>query len=302
MPMVFDAHTLTRRYGSNVVLDGLNLSIPQGSIYGLVGENGAGKTTLMRLMAGLDFPTSGSLTLFGKEDLVEQRRRMGFLIESPALYLDMSARQNLELVRIQRGIPEKSRVDELLERLSLQNTGRKRVRNFSLGMRQRLGIAIAMLGEPEFLVLDEPINGLDPTGILEIRTLLQELNQRNGTTILISSHILPELESFAIHYGFLHHGRLIQNITAQELGERCRQYILLCVEKPERAAAILESELQSTHFSIYPDRSIHIYDLLDDKAEISACLIQHQIPVLELTTKGDSLETYFQRLVGGEIE
>lgn len=302
MTMVLDTCALTRRYGRNMVLDGLNLSIPQGSVYGLVGENGAGKTTLIRMMAGLDFPTSGSLTLFGKEDLVEQRRRMGFLIESPALYLDMNARQNLELVRIQRGIPGKSRVDELLERLSLQNTGRKRVRDFSLGMRQRLGIAVAMLGEPEFLVLDEPINGLDPTGILEIRTLLQELNEHKGTTILISSHILPELESLATHYGFLHHGRLIQNITARELGERCRQYILLCVDKPECAAAILESELHSTQFSIYPDHSIHIYDRLDNKAEISACLARHQITVLELTTKGDSLETYFQRLIGGETE
>lgn len=302
MAMILETCALTRRYGRNLVLDNLSLSVPQGSVYGLVGENGAGKTTLIRMMAGLDFPTSGSLSLFGKSDLSTQRRRMGFLIESPALYLDMSARQNLELIRIQRGIPEKSKVDELLERLSLQNAERKRVKNFSLGMRQRLGIAVAMLGDPEFLVLDEPINGLDPTGILEIRTLLQELNQRKGTTILISSHILPELESLATHYGFLHHGRLIQDISSRELSERCRQYVLLCVEKPERAAAILESDLHSSQFSIYPDRSIHIYDLLNQKAEISACLAEHQIPILELTTKGDSLENYFQRLIGGAAE
>lgn len=298
---VFKAEHITKKYGHNAVLNNLTMEIPCGSIYGLVGENGAGKTTLIRMIAGLDFPTSGVFSLFGaREHLVEQRRRMGFLIESPALYLDMTARQNLEMVRIQRGIPEKDRVDELLEQFSLQDIGRKRVRNFSLGMRQRLGIALALLGEPEFLVLDEPINGLDPTGILEIRKLLQDLNQQKGTTILISSHILPELESLATRYGFLHHGRLLQDISAQELGERCRQYILLRVTEPERTAALLESELHTTQFDVYPDRSLHIYDLLGRMAELSACLAQHNIPVQEFTTKGDSLETYFQKLIGGD--
>lgn len=303
MATVFEAQALTKCYRRRTVLDNLHLSIPQGSVYGLVGENGAGKTTLIRLMAGLDFPTSGDFSLFEKaENQVEQRRRMGFLIESPALYPDMTARQNLELVRIQRGIPEKNQVDELLERLFLQDTGRQRVKNFSLGMRQRLGIAVALLNEPEFLVLDEPINGLDPTGILEIRRLLQELNQQKGTTILISSHILPELESLATRYGFLHHGRLVQDISAGELGERCRQYILLRVPDPERAAAMLESELHTAKFAVYPDRSLHIYDLMGRTVEISACLAHHQIPVQELTTKGDDLETYFQRLIGGGAE
>lgn len=188
----------------------------------------------------------------------------------------------------------------MLERLSLGEAASKRVRSFSLEMCQRLGIALALLGEPEFLVLDEPINGLDLTGIVEIRRLLQEWNRQKGTTLLISSHILPELESLVTWYGFLHHGRLIQDISATELGERCRQFVLLRVLEPERAAALLESELRCTRFTVYPDRSLHIYGLLDRTAELSACLSRHGIPVQELTVKGDSLETYFQRMVGGE--
>lgn len=301
MAAVFEAEHLTKRYGRHTVLDSLCLAVPQGSIYGLVGENGAGKTTLIRLMAGLDFPTSGGFSLFGETKcLARQRRRMGFLIEGPALYWDMTARQNLELVRIQRGVPEKDCVEELLERLSLGDAASKRVRSLSLGMRQRLGIAAALLGEPEFLVLDEPINGLDPTGIVEIRRLLLEWNRQKGTTLLISSHILPELESLATRYGFLHHGRLLQDISATELGERCRRFVLLRVPEPERAAALLESELRCTRFTVYPDRSLHIYGLLDRTAELSACLARHGVPVQEMTVKGDSLETYFQRLAGGE--
>jgi ABC-2 type transport system ATP-binding protein len=169
----------------------------------------------------LDFPTAGKFSLFGEtKSFAKQRQRMGFLIEGPALYLDMTARQNLELVRIQRGVPEKRCVEELLERLSLGEAASKRVRSFSLGMRQRLGIAAALLGEPEFLVLDEPINGLDPTGIVEIRRLFQEWNRQKGTTLLVSSYILPELESLATRYVFLNHGRLLQDISATELVER----------------------------------------------------------------------------------
>lgn len=298
---VLEVHGLCKKYGHQLVLNHFDMRVQQGSIYGFVGENGAGKTTLIRLIAGLDFPTCGKLSLFDESDpriLRRQRSRMGFLIEGPALYLDMTARQNLEMICIQRGIPDKQEIDHILELMSLKENSNKKVHNFSLGMRQRLGIAIALLGEPEFLILDEPINGLDPTGILEIRDILIGLNKRKGTTILISSHILPELENMATHYGFIHKGRMLQEITAENLAKKCRQFVLLKTDNKEKAAAILEDELHSHEFDVYPDGSIHIFDLINRSEEVAACLTTHQIAVKEITICGERLENYFKNLIG----
>lgn len=217
---ILEAKDICKAYGKNMVLNQVNLTIKAGEIYGLVGENGAGKSSLMKVITGLTKPTSGEISLFGKKNLEDERNKIGCLIENPALYMDMTARQNLEIQRTQRGIPGKSSIDEVLEIMDLKDAGNKRVKAFSLGMKQRLGIAIALLGRPQLLILDEPINGLDPTKIIYVREVLKNMNEEDGTTILISSHILPELHQLATVYGFIHHGKMLQQITDKELDEK----------------------------------------------------------------------------------
>lgn len=215
---VFEAINITKKYRNTLALNQVSMSVMQGDIYGFIGENGAGKTTMIRLLTGLAEPTTGKIALFGESNkkLAKQRERIGCIIESPSLYLDMTAYENLEVQRLQRGIPGKGCIDNALALVGLKDTGKKKAKDFSLGMRQRLALAIALLGNPEFLVLDEPINGLDPTGIIELRNLLKRLNKERGITILISSHILTELHQLANRYGILHEGKLLQEITATE--------------------------------------------------------------------------------------
>lgn len=228
---VFEAINITKKYRNTLALNQVSMSVMQGDIYGFIGENGAGKTTMIRLLTGLAEPTTGKIALFGESNkkLAKQRERIGCIIESPSLYLDMTAYENLEVQRLQRGIPGKGCIDNALALVGLKDTGKKKAKDFSLGMRQRLALAIALLGNPEFLVLDEPINGLDPTGIIELRNLLKRLNKERGITILISSHILTELHQLANRYGILHEGKLLQEITATELDKRCKKHLLLQV-------------------------------------------------------------------------
>ncbi len=236
---------LCKDYKNFHVLQNVNLSIKRGEIYGLIGENGAGKSTLIRILTGLAFKSSGVINLFGKtENLQHERTKIGCTVEMPALYTDMTAEQNLEIQRVQRGIPNKSCIPKTLEVVGLGNTKKKKVTNFSLGMKQRLALAIALLGEPEFLILDEPINGLDPTGIIELRELLKRLVKENHVTILISSHILRELNQLATCYGFLHNGKMLKQITATKLGEECKQHIKLKTDNIERTVTILEEHLK----------------------------------------------------------
>ena len=225
---VFEAINITKKYRNTLALNQVSMSVMQGDIYGFIGENGAGKTTMIRLLTGLAEPTTGKIALFGESNkkLAKQRDRIGCIIESPSLYLDMTAYENLEVQRLQRGIPGKGCIDNALALVGLKDTGKKKAKDFSLGMRQRLALAIALLGNPEFLVLDEPINGLDPTGIIELRNLLKRLNKERGITILISSHILTELHQLANRYGILHEGKLLQEITATELDKRCKKHLL----------------------------------------------------------------------------
>lgn len=223
--IIFETVNLTKKYADAIALDKVSISIKQGEIYGFIGENGAGKTTMLRILTGLAEPTSGEIFLFGKKgkELAKCRKRIGCIVESPAVYLDMTAYENLEVQRIQRGIPGKSCINSVLKLVNLKDTGKKKAKDFSFGMRQRLALAIALLGEPQFLVLDEPVNGLDPIGIIELRNLLKQLNREKGITILMSSHILTELHQLASCYGMISHGRLIQQITAKELEEKCKE-------------------------------------------------------------------------------
>src|SRR5690625_4137239 len=224
---VVQTNNMTKKYRKHHVVDHVNMHVKKGSIYGFIGLNGAGKSTCIRLITGLTDPTSGTIELFGAtnpREMAASRKRIGTMIEHPALFPNMTAVQNLEVVRLQRGIPGKKCIMETLEKVGLADTGNKKVRRFSLGMKQRLGIAIALLSSPELLILDEPINGLDPIGVVEIRHLLQQLNKEYGVTIIISSHILAEVHQIATHYGIIHKGKLIKQCTASEIEDNCREY------------------------------------------------------------------------------
>lgn len=296
---------LSKQYKNVKVLNDINIEIRRGEIYGLIGENGAGKSTLIKILTGLAKKSNGKIILFNKEDekdLNSIRKKIGSIIESPALYIDMTAKQNLEYQRIQKGVPDKNCINELLSIVGLNNTGNKKVKDFSLGMKQRLGLAIALLGEPELLILDEPVNGLDPTGIKELRELLIKLNKEKNMTILISSHILSELHKLATSYGIIHNGRLIEQITAYELDEKCKKHLLIKVSDIKKASNILEESLNIRNFVVYPHNILRIYECIEKGAEINRELAINKVYAEEITIKGDSLESYFSNIVGGACD
>lgn len=299
--MVVRTQGLTKAYGKVRALDDVGLEIPRGEIYGLVGQNGAGKTTLIRLLTGLARPTAGLVELFGATGAaaVRQRPRIGALIESPALSLDLTARQNLEALRIQRGLAGKHWTDEALEIVGLTDTGTKKAGRFSLGMRQRLGLAIALLGRPEMLILDEPVNGLDPTWMTRVREELVRRAHEDGTTILISSHLLAELDLFATRYGFIHQGRPVRQLTASDLHEQCQRTLRIHVDDVARAATVLEEQLGIRHYRIADDDSLLLSDHLDASARINTALVRAGVQVSALEVRGASLEEYFTDLVKG---
>ncbi|MCP3029495.1 ABC transporter ATP-binding protein [Halobacillus sp. A5] len=299
---VLKTNDLSKKYKDNLAVSKVNLSIKQGDIYGFIGQNGAGKSTLIRLICGLAKPTNGSVELFGQSsesDLIQARKRIGTIIEGPALYPNMTAAENLEAHRLLKGIPGKDCVEKTLTLVGLQETRKKKAKNFSLGMKQRLGIAIALLGDPEFLILDEPINGLDPMGVVEIRGLLKKLNQEHGITILISSHILSELHLLATHYGIIHNGKLIEQLSLKELNKKCQQYLHIKVNAPNKAAAVIESHLKTKNFEVMPDGAIKLFDFLDAPGEISQTLTSQNLIIEEFMPMGEDLESYFSTRVKG---
>lgn len=300
--VILKTHNISKKYGNQFAVNNVNMTIKKGEIYGFIGQNGAGKTTLIRLITGLAHKTSGDLELFNlssEGDLNKARTMVGSLIETPAFYGNMTARENLEVSRLVRNIAGKECIDEVLELVGLKDTGKKKVKNFSLGMRQRLGIANALLGNPRLLILDEPINGLDPMGIVEIRELLKKINKDKEVTILISSHILGELSELATSYGIIRDGKLIEEISAKELKEKCRQYISLKVDYADRAVTILENELNISNYEVIENNNIKIYSNLDDIGNINSTLSKKGIIVEGITLKGENLEEYFMNIVGG---
>lgn len=299
---ILQTTALTKKYSHTVALDNVNVTIKKGGIYGFIGQNGAGKTTFMRVISGLSLPDSGKIMLFGKsgnKELEAQRKRMGSMIEYPALYPYMTAHDNLEAMRRAQGIPNKEVVEHCLEIVGLKNTGKKKVQNFSLGMKQRLGIAMALLGDPEFLMLDEPTNGLDPVSIIEIRKLLQSLSSERHLTILVSSHILGELYQLATNYIFLHHGKIVQEITKEQLDQCCKKHISILVDDVSSAAVTLERSLHTRHYTIMPDQSIQLYDYVDDMQKVITALSENHFIIKDIKVAGDSLETYFINTIGG---
>lgn len=299
---ILRTNQLSKKYKNDFVLQNVNLSIKKGDIYGFIGQNGAGKSTLLRLVTGLAFPTSGSIELFENDnpsELTEAQKRMGAIIESPALFLNMTAYENLEVHRLQKGIPGKECVTRTLELVGLKDTGKKKAKNFSLGMKQRLGLAIALLSDPELLILDEPTNGLDPMGIVELRKLIQKLNVEKGLTVLISSHILSELHQLATSYGIIHNGKLLEELTAKELDEKCKQHIRIKVDDSTKGAVVLEEIVGTSDFEVMPDGTIKLYNKLEDVRKVSMDLTNHGLIIEHLSQDGDSLESYFSRLIGG---
>lgn len=300
--IILKTHDLTKRYGVQLSNDKINISIKKGEIYGLIGKNGAGKTTFMKLITGLIHRTSGEIELFGKSserELDEGRTMIGSLIESPAFYGDMTAKENLHVSRLIRNIPGEESLDGLLELVGLGDVGNKKVKKFSLGMKQRLGIANAMLGNPRLLILDEPINGLDPMGIVEIRELLKKLNKEKETTIVISSHILEELSELATCYGIMNDGKMVEEISVKEFNEKCRQYIELKVDDTAAASAIIERDLNIDDYEILENNYIKIYSDLDSPGLINSTLSRKGIIVEQIELKGEKLEDYFMDKVGG---
>lgn len=299
---VLQTNQLSKKFKGSAALDKVNLSIRKGSIYGFIGQNGAGKSTLMRIVTGLAFPSGGSIELFGasgERALTQARKRMGLIIESPSLFPHMTAAENLEVNRLLRGIPGKDCVARMLELVGLQGTGRKKVKNFSLGMKQRLGLAIAMLSDPEFLILDEPTNGLDPMSVIEMRELLKQLNHERGITILISSHILSELHLLASHYGIIHHGRLLEQLTAQELNDKCQQYVYIKADNPDKAATVIQNELRTNDFEVMPDGAIKLYGHMEQPGKVSSALFSAGLEIEQFMPMGEDLESYFMKRIGG---
>lgn len=300
MEYVLKTNQLTKQYAHFKALDNLSMSVPKGAIYGLVGKNGAGKTTLIRIICGLQEPTAGGYCLYGRENtdvqMEKSRRRMGAIVETPSIYLDMTAEENLKQQFAILGCPSYDGISDLVELVGLSHAGKKKAKNYSLGMRQRLGIAVALAGNPDFLVLDEPVNGLDPQGIIEIRELILRLNQERQITVLISSHILDELSRVATHYGFIDKGNMVKEISAEELEEACLSRIHLEVTDTKILSRVLD-EMQA-EYRILSDTEADVYQKLAI-SDLVLQLVKEGCEIQSIQERDESLESYYIRLVGG---
>lgn len=300
MEYVCTANALTKTYKQYKALNGLSMRIPKGAIYGLVGKNGAGKTTLIRLICGLQEPTSGDYALYGidskNKKITKSRRRMGAVVETPSIYTDMTAEDNLKEQFRVLGLPSFEGIMELLKLVGLENTGKKKAKNFSLGMKQRLGIAVALAGDPDFLVLDEPVNGLDPQGIIEIRELILKLNRERQITVLISSHILDELSKMATHYGFIDAGCMVREVSAEELETACRKCVRIEVSDTKALTHVLDGMgadykiLSAAHADVFAKLNV---------SQLALALEKEGCEIVSMQEHNESLESYYINIVGG---
>ena len=300
MEYILTTDGLSKDYGHFKALNNLSMQIPKGSIYGLVGRNGAGKTTLIRMICGLQQPTSGNFKLYGvdskSKEIIKARRRMGAVVESPAIYLDITAEENLKQQFLVLGLPSYDKIPELLKLVGLENTGKKKAKNFSLGMRQRLGIAMALAGDPDFLILDEPVNGLDPQGIIEMRELILKLNREYQITVLISSHMLDELSRLATHYGFVDRGCVVKQISAHDLEATCRQSINIEVSDIKALTSVLDD--MKVEYEIVSEHEAKFFEKVSITTLVLA-LAKLNCEVTKINEQEESLESYFMNLVGG---
>ncbi|MGL5351926.1 MAG: ATP-binding cassette domain-containing protein [Clostridium sp.] len=300
--IILKTNNLTKTYKKRNVLENFSITIRKGDIYGLIGKNGAGKTTLIRMITGVAAPTEGSIELFGQTDkniIQESRKRVGTLIESPALFLDETGYENLNINRMQKGIKNKECIEKVMKIVGLTDVDKKKVKNYSLGMKQRLGIAKALLGNSDFLILDEPINGLDPMGIIEMRELFKDLNENHGVTILICSHILKELSLVATSYGIINNGNLIEELTAEELNNKCKSYILIKVNDVDKTVNTLKTKLSIENFEIINKDTIKIFNSEKTSGEINTALVTSGIVVEEIKIIIEDIENYFSNVIEG---
>ena len=300
METILKTVNLTKVYGRRTVVDGVSMTINKGDIYGFIGKNGAGKTTFMRTVLSLTSITSGKIELFGGKKIEEVGNKIGSLIEAPGLYKNATAYENLKRFSILYGADE-SKINDILKFVNLDKTGKKKAKDFSLGMRQRLGIAIALLGEPEFLVLDEPINGLDPAGIKEIRDVILKLNKELGITFLISSHLLDELAKVVTKYGIINNGVLLEEVSAKELINNCKNKLIIKTDDNSKAKELIKSEFDIKKIDTIEDKLV-LYSNLENSALINKYLVKKGILVSEIYTEVDSLEEYFIRKIGDTNE
>ena len=300
--IILQTKNLTKKYGRYTVLDNVSIKLEKKHIYGFIGENGAGKSTFMKIIKGLIYPTSGTYSIMGKEnsrDREKQRKNIGSMIEEPALYPNYTVFQNLELQRKLIGNPDKSTIDKVLDMVDLSDVKNKKARALSMGMKQRLSIAMALLGNPQILILDEPINGLDPKNIVALRNLLQKLNEEKNITVFISSHILNELYLLATDYIFIHKGKIIDVATHEELEEKCRKYICIKTDEVPKALTVLDKTMDNPEYKVVSEDTIYLYSGKDNMEEISRAFMQHEIVIKELSVMEQTLEDYFMSITGG---
>lgn len=296
---VLQTHNLTKRYKNVAAVNNVCVTVEKGDIFGLIGQNGAGKSTFMKMVTSMTQPDSGTITLFRQSaptKITQARTRMGAMIETPQLFNHLTAEQNLNYYRIQRGIVERDRIATVLKIVNLTDTGDKKFKNFSLGMKQRLGLAVAMLSYPDFLIFDEPTNGLDPTGIIEMRDIIKRLNNE-GITILISSHILAELAQVANKYAIIHQGQLIKTLTQAQLNDECKRALTITLDDVAKTAVIIETKLGIRDYKQISDTEIRVNDYLDDPTELNVKLVQEGVRVASISEVGDSLEDYYMNMI-----
>lgn len=300
---VIELKNLSKKYGKATVVDNFSLNVEKGHICGLIGPNGAGKTTIMKMMAGLASPTSGEIGFFGKNDNLDlSRKRMAFMLEAPIIDKSMNARQNMEYVRYVKGVADEKKIDEMLDFVGLHDVGKKAAGKFSLGMTQRLGIAMALLTEPEIMVLDEPVNGLDPEGIVEIRLMLKKLSEEKNVTIIISSHILSELSELCTDFSIINHGRRIENLSRDELMAKCRSYYAIRTNDINRTAAVIEDKLGTKQYKVIHGDEIRLFDFLDNIEKVSKTITDNGLILTKFISEGESLEEFYLSKVGAENE
>lgn len=296
---VLKTNALTKNYKGRKVVNAVSMTVNRGDIYGFIGKNGAGKTTLMKMVCGLIAPSEGEFSLFGSGNLEKGRKKVGCVIEQPALYPTMTARENIDYFSKMQGCYQTTNPEEILKTVGLSNVGKKKTKQFSLGMKQRMSIGIALIGNPEFLILDEPINGLDPAGILEVRELLLKLNRERNITILISSHILGELGKIATKYGIINQGELVEEFTAEELEARSKRCIRIVADDVRKASHILEEKFKLNQLEMISDREMNVYANLDDTAQMNRELVMGGIMVSHIGVEGQNMENYFVQRMGG---
>lgn len=296
---VIKLRDISKKRGQTEILNHLNMTVYQKDIYGFIGQNGAGKSTTMKIIMSLIKEAQGQLELFDSLDNQINRSRIGAIIENPAFYPYMTAYENLKYYIQYKGIVEINSIEKVLKMVGLENARKKKYKNYSLGMKQRLGLALALINHPDLLILDEPLNGLDPQGIVELREILSHLNKKYGITMLISSHILDELEMIATRYGFIHQGQMIEEITAEKLQEKLKKYISLDVENIGLASITLEQKLHTENFKVMDDHTIYLYDFVNESSQVATTLIQEGVILNKMNISNVSLENYYLSLIKG---